>query len=285
MRPFLCFVLFLPASALAQTQTDTTFAVAAGSRLEINPLNQGELTVTAWDRQEIRVQATHPPALRVAIQHEDGLIKLEERRPVRAALDEILLRVSVPSNTRVTVVGTHAEVTIVGVEGGISVTTNQGNVTIRNATGPLKLQSSGGEFTVEDVTGIAQLRTTARRITVRNLSGDLTVETVAGDIELDSIQANRVEATSHAGNITYRGTIEANGLYDFASNRGNIVLHLPNSVSATVTAGTVSGEFTSDFPMDVTPVQGEKFTFTLGTGTARIELITHRGSILLRRAQ
>ncbi len=276
----LTMAVLLSQSAVAQV--DTTFAVAVNTRLEINPVGRGRVSVTAWDRSEMRVVVTHPPTLRVEIQHGTGLVKIEERRPPRAALDDVDIRVSVPAGTRLEVVTRDAVVAVAGLRAGLSVNTNTGDVTVENVTGPIQLQSSGGAFTVEDVTGVAMFRTTGS-ITVRNFTGDLTAETVSGALDLAGIQARRVEASSHAGAVTYRGTIAPDGLYDFASIRGDVTLHIPTAVSATVTVGTVSGSFATDFPIDVDPPAGEKFTFTLGDGGARISLITYSGAIALRR--
>jgi hypothetical protein len=50
--------------------------------------------------------------------------------------------------------------------------------------------------------------------------------------------------------------------------------------SASFEVGTVSGQLETTFDLGgVTPVQGESFTFTVGSSRARVAIITYSGAI------
>ena len=58
---------------------------------------------------------------------------------------------------------------------------------------------------------------------------------------------------------------------------------IPERANVTVSVATFSGDFDSSFPVTLKDKQKHRFTFTLGTGSARLELESFDGSINLRR--
>ena len=56
-------------------------------------------------------------------------------------------------------------------------------------------------------------------------------------------------------------------------------------MGASVSLSTFNGDFDFDFPVTLTETRGgdKRFGFTLGTGSARIELSSFGGTIRLRR--
>ena len=276
--------LFSLVLVFSTPQTEKVVAVSSGERLEVNAINKGEVIISVWEKEEVRVRAYHSPEIRIEVQRSSGLVKVEERRPVRSALEEVRVEVTVPRSFQVRVVGSRPRVTVEGLNGAVNVNTNQGDVIVREVSGSVRLHSSGGRLELKDVRGIAHLKTTAKGISVEGLEGDLEAETVAGDIWLSGLTSSRVKATSHAGNITFQGPAVDGGLYDFASNNGTVKLILSQPLNAFFTVGTVSGDFRCDFPLGgAVPKKGEKFTFAVGGGSAQIELITFRGAILILR--
>ncbi len=276
--------LFSLVLAFSTPQTEKVVAVSSGERLEVNPINKGEVIVSVWEKEEVRVIAYHSPEIQIEVQRSSGLVKVEERRPLRSALEDVRLEITVPRSFQVRIVGRRPRVTVVGLNGAVNVNTNQGDIIVREVTGSVRLRSSGGRLELKNVSGIAHLKTTAQGISVEGLEGALEAETVAGDIWLSGLTSNRVKATSHAGDITFQGLAVDGGLYDFATDNGTVKLILSQPLNAFFTVGTVSGDFRCDFPMGgATPKKGEKFTFAVGGGSAQIELLTFRGAILILR--
>jgi hypothetical protein len=53
----------------------------------------------------------------------------------------------------------------------------------------------------------------------------------------------------------------------------------------TITVATFNGDFESDFPVTIMGTRDKRFSFTIGDGSARLELETFGGSIRLRRPE
>ena len=69
-----------------------------------------------------------------------------------------------------------------------------------------------------------------------------------------------------------------------AYNDGNISIRPAGALNATVTVSTWSGEFESATPVTISGSQeGKRFSFTVGTGSARLELEAFDGLIRLEK--
>jgi hypothetical protein len=90
------------------------------------------------------------------------------------------------------------------------------------------------------------------------------------------------------GEVTFNGTIRDNGAYRLGTHNGDIRVGLGGANNATVFVRTFQGDFTSDFPVQLPEGQNarsgsKRFNFTLGSGSARIELQSFGGDIVLAR--
>ena len=118
---------------------------------------------------------------------------------------------------------------------------------------------------------------------VHDVSGELQAETVNGDVNLLRIQSDNVEANTVNGEITYDGTIRANGRYRLTTHNGGVTVVIPEGTGAQVSVSTFQGDFESAFPVTLTERRGKRFNFTIGDGSARVELESFGGTIRLVR--
>ena len=122
-------------------------------------------------------------------------------------------------------------------------------------------------------------------IDVASLDGDVRVSTVNGGIEVAS--SGTVEAQTVNGSIrASTGQASWNGTLDFQTVNGSITLTLPASAGATVSAETVNGGFSSDFPLTVDAGRWgpKRVTGTIGAGGGRLVLETVNGGISIRKS-
>jgi hypothetical protein len=90
------------------------------------------------------------------------------------------------------------------------------------------------------------------------------------------------------GDITFNGTVRDNGAYRLTTHSGDVRAGLSATANATVFVRTFQGDFSSDFPIQLPAGQSrdsgsKRFNFTLGTGSARIELQSFNGDIHIAR--
>lgn len=275
-------MLFLLVAVATLTQdTDTTFAVRQGQRLDVSDFG-GQVVIKAWRQNSIRVRASHGSRDNVRVSAEGSTITISaSSRHGPALVDyEILapawmpLSVSGTPSAEVTIEGTDAEVTVETVEGSIRVVGGRGNISLHTVEGEVTLEGAVGHIELNSVDGSIELR---------DAQGDITAESVDGSITLLDIESSSVDASSVDGSIEYDGTIKDGGRYRFQSHDGEVAVSVSERANVTVSVATFSGSFDSCFPVTIKDKMKHRFSFTLGTGSARLELESFDGSIRMCR--
>jgi DUF4097 and DUF4098 domain-containing protein YvlB len=272
----------LLATLLAAPAGDTTVAVARGTRLSVNN-HAGRITVTAWNRDEVQVRSVSSD--------EDAEIRVERSgtellvsQRMRYGPAEIDLTINVPAWMAVSLQGIETDIVVSGTAAPVRAQSVEGMVTISGGTDNVALSSVEGDVSADGVRGNLDIQAVDGNVTVRNLSGALNVQTVDGDALLESVTSSSVRVSSVDGDIRFSGAIAPNGSYAFKTHDGNISIRPAGALNATVTVSTWSGEFESATPVTISGSQeGNRFSFTMGTGSARLELEAFDGLIRLEK--
>jgi DUF4097 and DUF4098 domain-containing protein YvlB len=261
---------------------DTTLTLARGGLVELEGPD-GDMIVTGWDRDEVRVRATN----------DDGDLRLDatssriQLKSVGMGWSDVRYEVTVPTGTRLLLNGRSTEITVRGTRGEVEAHTQNGDIAIEDAT----------SVTVNALNGDVELRT-MDRVRVNLVAGDvritggrgaIEVVTVSGDVEMHGMTSRSVSAGTSSGEVFYEGAIDPNGRYELTSHSGNVVVRLPADVSAAVRLQTYSGEIESDFPIHLeggATMGGHprSFDFRIGNGGARITMTSFSGAVRLQRA-
>ena len=115
----------------------------------------------------------------------------------------------------------------------------------------------------------------AAMIAMRAVNGGIKLGEVAGDIR----------GTTMNGGIT----VDLNGDHwdgaglDVETRNGGVQLGVPANYSATLEAGTVNGRINIDFPITVQGTLSRRLTTTLGSGGAKLRVVTTNGGVSIRR--
>ncbi len=262
--------------------TDTTVSAQGLDRLELEN-DGGQIEVSTWDRNEIRIVADHSSRTYIEIDRRGDVLEVEAeaRRGPTTIVDYEL---TVPRDLNLDIEGMFTDVTIEGADGEIQVETLEGAVRIVGGRGTIVAESTNGEITVDGADGSIELIGVSQGIEITNSSGQIAAETVGGSIVMTGIRADVVEAGTVGGQIHYEGLIEDGGHYYFGSHGGRVTLDLPGNVNATVTAVSLTGSVRADYPGAPTEFsRRERESFTLGSGSAQIEAETFSGPIVIRR--
>jgi DUF4097 and DUF4098 domain-containing protein YvlB len=277
-------LLTLAGLALGQ-QTDTTVAVQPGTRLNVNNFG-GEIVVRAWggggSENRVRVRASHSSRTRVDVS--TGMQTVTVRAQGRRGTPQLTdMEITVPRGMPVNLSGTHTHITVEGVNADVSAETVEGDVSLVGGNGTVTLRSVEGAVTVRNARGRLDVASVDGEIRIGETSGEIIAETVDGDIVLERIDAAAVDANTVDGDVYYDGTIKDGGRYQFATHDGDISVTVPQRANVTVRVSTFDGEFDASFPVQITETRRRRFTFTLGSGSARLELESFDGDIMLRR--
>ena len=121
-------------------------------------------------------------------------------------------------------------------------------------------------------------------IRIENTVAEISVETTNGGITLSRVQSSMVEATTVNGSIAYDGPIADEGHYSLSTHNGDILVALPERSNVTFDVRTYNGSFSSEVPVKGhgPPRRGGHALYTLGTGSARMDLESFGGSIKVR---
>ena len=262
--------------------TDTTVAVRPDTRLEMHLLG-GDIVVHTWNRPAVRIEADLPERDRLNVDYSGAVLQVgaSSRRGGPHSVDFTL---TVPAAMDLTLSGTYSDITVDGTTGRVSLETVQGDVSLRGGGGLVTVPSVSGDVNVSGVRGQLEAHSTNGTVDAEDVTGSVNAETVNGDIKLRDIRSDDVTATTVNGDIEYRGTIRDNGQYRLSNHNGDVTVAVPAGANASVTVSTFNGDFDSDFPVTLAGGrQGKRFTFTIGTGSATLDLESFQGSIRLER--
>ena len=266
------------------SRIDTTVAFSRGGIVDLS-LVSGEIVVTGWERNEARVNAySEHGILRLDVSGSRLTLDVERRR----GMGDTRYEVTVPVGARLLMRSTSGELSARGVKGEVELRTVSGDVQVEDA-GPLTFETVSGEANLRGVTGGVRGSTVSGEIDLDGVTGDVDVQSTSGSITMDRAQSKVVQAETVSGEVTYDGTIDPSGRYEFNSHSGEIRLVLPANVGARLGVETFSGEIDSDFPLTLDPDRRGRdrpmrMEFTLGGGGARITAQTFSGSITLECA-
>lgn len=275
-------IVGLLAATMAQQQTDTTFEVRANSRISIETFG-GEINVKTWNRNAIRLQATHGRRDVIEIDVRGTSVQIEAEGRVGPAMD-VVFNVTVPTSSSLEMSGVHTEIRVDGVTGDVDAETVQGNISVKGGA-RLKLESVEGDIVVDGARGHVSANTVNRGIRISNTVGDVEAETVNGPISLRSVQASNVDLATVNGRIVYDGTIKAGGDYAIASHNGGIWVVIPENAGLNVSVTTFNGQLNSTLPITLRGETGtqRRMNFVFGNGSARLDIESFGGDINLRR--
>ena len=259
--------------------TDTVFAAAGATRVDIEGAS-GEVIVRGWDRDQIRVRAEHSRRTSVDIRHRAGTVFLEaEGRNWTAIAD---FQIDVPSGMDISIEGFNVAVDVEGVGGGVEVSTIQGDVRVVGGRGDVRIETVNGRVDLEDVDGQTEVSSPAGNMIFRNIGGELRVEAVGGSVRMENMRTNSADVSSVGGRIEYQGDIATGGEYYFGSHGGSINLVLPPGVGAEINAASVMGRIRVNYPGAPQPERKDRLRFTVGDGSAEVDLETYGGTISIR---
>ena len=277
-------VLLLGVARLAaqESSLDTTFALRGAARVRVEAWS-GDVTVRGSSRQgQIRVQAELERGARVEFDEAGG--RLAIRSAGRRHQSEVSYVITVPTGTAVSVGGQNTDVDLVDVCGDAEVNAMNGDVNVRCAT-DVTIGTLSGDITLSDIRGVIEVGSTSGDIELRGARGAVRISLVSGDVTLRDISSPEVSVETVSGEIDFTGRLQDSGRYRLSAHSGEVTVWSTGTINAMVEVETFTGEFTSDFPIEVQPgtTIGKNWSFRLGTGSARLRLSSFSGSVNLRR--
>lgn len=270
--------------ATAAARTDTTIQVKPGARLSVNNFG-GEIMVSAWDKNAVRIAAEHSVRARVKVVQGGPNLEVHATsyrgHPVR-----VNYSIVVPEWMPLILQGIYADIMVKGSKSEVTAETVRGEVNVDGGEGFVRASSVEGPVIVTGTKGRVELNSVNDAVSVNGVKGEIVANAVNGDIHLNDVESGLVEASTVNGDVFYLGDLRDKGRYNFSTHNGDLVLGVPEKTNATMSVSTFNGEFDSDIPVSIDETRkGKRFNFTLGSGSALVNLESFEGTIQLRKPQ
>jgi hypothetical protein len=180
----------------------------------------------------------------------------------------VAMTVLVPRGAQVRVATGNGAVLVERVGGEVSASTGNGRVKVLSTDGAVRVSTGNGDVDVTDAKGAVRVSTGNGRVTVTTAQGP-------------------VEARSGNGDIDVRmTTVRATEDMTFSTGSGDVRVTLPTDYNGELDASTGNGSISSDFDLKVEGrMSPRRVRATIGTGGARLRLVTGNGGLELRKAQ
>ena len=288
--------VWLAASTLIQS-SDTTIRVEEGMRLDLRN-RAGEIRVTTWERDAVRILVNRGRGALLDVERSGSVIRVrpaigrdfrEERdfRGRRGRFDDdddvVNIAVTVPDYLDLELTGVETDITVAGMNASVSAETVEGSVVVRGGNGIIVVRSVEEDVEVEGVRGTVRVSSSDGDVWIRDVIGDVTAESIDGDVELTRVDSRQVTAQTVDGNVIFDGIIHDGGRYHLSTHDGDVTASVPAGTNATVRVASFDGDFETSFPIVLRGSRGYRFDFTLGDGSAQLELESFDGDVFLRR--
>jgi len=291
----------LPISARAQddsgvqirglTRVDTTVRLDRGGAVDLS-LISGKIRVTGWDRADVKISASiesgrlrfDANSSRVSLSVEDSDDEGRRSHNRHHNVGDARYEVSVPRGARLILEAVSGDVNAKGSRGEIEATSVSGDVDVSDGVRAVSAEAVSGSVHASQVNGNLRTETVSGELRAENVSGNVQASSVSGDIRLIGIQSKDVRTETVSGDITYTGSMEPSGRYNFEAHSGTIRLNIPRGSGAQFSVETFSGDVNADVPVTIPPGRGRRegrMEFTIGDGRARVTANTFSGQIVI----
>jgi DUF4097 and DUF4098 domain-containing protein YvlB len=266
-------------------EIDTTIAFSRTGTVELQ-LTGGEIIVTSWPREQVRVRATSErSALRLDASSAHVSLGL---RQGSSRSGDTRFEVTIPVGARVRANTTSGDIRVSGSKADVEARTQRGDIAVEDV-GRIDLNAFSGDVEATTVAGDVRISVLSGDIRVRGATGEIEIKTVSGEVDVRDTKARLVRLESTSGDLTYDGTIDPTGRYELETHSGDVDLSLPANIGANVVVSTFSGTVDSDFEMRLEPglhgdgsSHGKELRLTIGRGGARITAKSFSGDINIR---
>lgn len=293
--PLSLVLLMLAAPAIADMPINESRAVDADARIEISNV-KGSVTVTAWDRAEVRITGTLGEGARgLTVDGGGDHLRIKVETPGDEGwfnwgssnrMADTTLDIKVPRDAELGIDTVSANVTVSGTAGSaLNADTVSGKLRIVSDAREVAIDSVSGAIDLSGKAQHADLETVSGDIRARGLGGTLELESVSGNIDVEAGEFNTFGADSVSGDINLRGKPAANARIRIESMSGDVRLTLPTDTSTRIHAETFSGSIRSDFGAEADSGEGpgKSFDISVGSGGGQLHAETFSGDIEIRK--
>jgi hypothetical protein len=204
----------------------------------------------------------------------------------------VAYNVTAPAGIRLRASSISGSITARDIRGELSAESVSGNVRVFNGgrissaksiSGNVELNDTeiDGNFSASSASGSVVLRKVKARL--------LDLGSISGDVLLDDVDCQQVEAQTVSGNVRFGGPVAKGGRYELSSHSGNVTLALGGSAGFEIEATSFSGSVRSDFTFTSSSKDSGSSQWrrtirgVYGDGSAVLDITTFSGNIVISK--
>jgi Putative adhesin len=163
--------------------------------------------------------------------------------------------------------------------GGIS-----GDITVTNARGLVTASTVSGSIIVRRAEEGVRATTVSGKVEISDAKGRIEANSVSDSISLSNVDSRGVVASCVSGSVRFGGTLSGDGVYNFSSHSGDVVLTLPSDSGFRLTARS-NGSINTDFPCQLSSsTSSREIRCTVGKGGAEVRASSFSGSVQIKKS-
>lgn len=279
----------------ASTPINLSKDIRPNARVSIENV-KGEVTVTAWDKNQVQVSGTlgdgaRPLEIEGDERNVDIRVEGDEKKGRwfswgnDSSMQPTILNVRVPRSVAVDINVVSAPVSIDGLDGGkIDVESVSGRIRANLRSPEVSMQTVSGTIDLAGRAGRADLQTVSGDITAPNVSDKIDAQTVSGRMTIGGGPWKEANFSTVSGDTQINGSVVEGGKIDVDSMSGDVQIQLPPGTSAHLEASTFSGDLRSDWgsPSKGEDGPGKELKTTIGGGAGNIHVESFSGDVRVR---
>ncbi|MDQ0011517.1 DUF4097 and DUF4098 domain-containing protein YvlB [Luteibacter jiangsuensis] len=283
--------------ALASTPINLSKDIRPNAKISIENV-KGEVTVTAWDKNQVQVSGSLGDGARpLELEGDDHNVEIRVEGDEKkgnwfswgndSRMQPTILNVRVPRAVEVHINVVSAPVSIDGLDGGkIDVESVSGRIRANLRSPRVSMQTVSGTIDLAGRAGEAELQTVSGDITAPNVGEKIEAQTVSGRMTIGGGPWKEASFSTVSGDTQVSGAPARGGKLDVDSMSGDVQLQLPADASARLEASTFSGDLRSDWgnPSRGDDGPGKELKTTIGGGDAFIHVESFSGDVRVRGA-
>lgn len=264
-------------------------AVAADAAIEVSNV-AGRVDVTAWDRNEVELTAmlkSDKDKLEFEATDRQVRIKVVKPHDDYGDSDDAILTLKIPKGARISAETVSADIAIAGVLGEQRLQTVSGDIRSQAFDSPVKLGTVSGDGTINGTGGKAAVtvESVSGNIKASGIRGDFDGQVVSGDLAINLVAAERLNAKSIAGDIDAHVELLPTARVEMKTVSGSIGLTMKPPVNAEFDMESFSGDIGNCFGQKAHDKNrygpGSELSFTQGSGGARVSISSLSGDLTI----
>lgn len=271
-------LLLAVGATLGPLPADTTFQVPAGSRVVIEH-RSGDIEIRGTRGREARA-LLDGESRGVGVSSSSGTYRIDASR-IWEDVDADL-SITLPADVDVEIHGLEGDIRVVGMAGRVAVETVESSVLIDGA-GRVSALTVDGDVTIRDVRDGVTVEAGDGDVWIEDAAGPIRAAGIDSDITLLNVDSRSVAISSVDGDLLYDGPVYANGSYELATHDGSVTFTIAENEGARVSVSTFDGSLIPSFPITLRGGLMPAAEFTIGDGSARVEIEVFDGDIYLVR--